>query len=322
MSLLDDLITKLSEKNLSDADVDKILNAGINIASLLGNGEEVKESLNKLKLMAENKKQNKDIQYIDKLNTPKDLNDAINIYNNRVDKGYTNYEGQALLAEKLGNMSETDVLSTKDLYTLSNNLMKDDGILEYGTDAQKEIFAGNLCTAYAFSVDSTRTPGEVSKILDNVRDLAMYTECPDWAIANVATRLDNKKIAQKFIKYSEEILDKMDEKGMEVSGAHLIDAYKNIVKNHPEMAKKCNELVKKATNLTGDENVLETAKKYCQEVDKTNGVDAVDKALARSYSRHYNARYEKAKAKRQKVEKNTKSMNRTIEMDYDYGMEM
>ena len=65
MSAFDDLIAKLAERNLNDIEVDKIVNAGIGLASVLGNSEDVLEDLEKLKKQAEDKKQNKDIKYID-----------------------------------------------------------------------------------------------------------------------------------------------------------------------------------------------------------------------------------------------------------------
>ena len=57
MSAFDDLIAKLAERNLSDIEVDKIVNVGIGLASALGGGEEVLALLDSLKKQAEAKKQ-------------------------------------------------------------------------------------------------------------------------------------------------------------------------------------------------------------------------------------------------------------------------
>ena len=43
---------------------------------------------------------------IDGIDNMKDMNDAINSYNARTDKGFINYEAQALLADKLADLSE------------------------------------------------------------------------------------------------------------------------------------------------------------------------------------------------------------------------
>ena len=62
MSVFDDLITKLSEKNLSDTEVDEILKAGEAYASVIGENEEILEGLSRLKLSVLDKKRNKDIK--------------------------------------------------------------------------------------------------------------------------------------------------------------------------------------------------------------------------------------------------------------------
>jgi hypothetical protein len=87
MSAFDYLIAKLAEKNLSDMEVDKIVNLGIGLASALGGSEDVLAQLDSLKKQAEAKKQNKDIKYIDGIDDMKNMRDAVNNYNARNDKG-------------------------------------------------------------------------------------------------------------------------------------------------------------------------------------------------------------------------------------------
>ena len=65
MKHFDELFALLSKKNLSDTDVNKIVDLGLVLASILGNNEEVLVALEKLKKQAEAKKQEKDIEVID-----------------------------------------------------------------------------------------------------------------------------------------------------------------------------------------------------------------------------------------------------------------
>lgn len=289
MSAIDDLIAKLTERNLSDIEVDKIVNEGIGLASVLGNSEDVLEDLEKLKKQAEDKKQNKDIKYIDGIDNMKDMNDAINSYNVRSDKGFVNYEAQALLADKLSDLSEK--ADGKDVYKLANNLMKDSSILENGTKEQKEKFAGCLCTAYAFAVDNGRfTPKEALAMLDNVDDLAFHTQYPDVAFSNVAICLDDKKVAERFVNYTEKMLNKMEDEGKDTSSSQIIDAFAEIVQHHPEMAGKCNKLVRQSVDMADKQIYSEMLGKAVDFFDKVNvaeGVSEKDKSMAKSRSHYY-----------------------------------
>lgn len=289
MSAFDDLIAKLTERNLSDMEVDKIVNAGIGLASVLGNSEDVLEDLEKLKKQAEDKKQNKDIKYIDGIDNMKDMSDAINSYNVRTDKGFVNYEAQALLADKLSDLSEK--ADGKDVYKLVNNLMKDSSILENGTKEQKEKFAGCLCTAYAFAVDNGKlTPKEALKILDNIDDLAFHTQYPDFAFSNVAICLDDKKVAERFVNYTEKMLNKMEDVGKDTSSSQIIDAFAEIVQHHPEMAGKCNKLVRQSVDSADKQIYSEMLGKAVDFFDKVNVADGVsekDKSMAKSRSHYY-----------------------------------
>ena len=56
MSAFDDLIAKLTEKNLSTDKVDAILEAGENLANALGGGAEIMEQLNALRTAGIQKK--------------------------------------------------------------------------------------------------------------------------------------------------------------------------------------------------------------------------------------------------------------------------
>ena len=298
MSAFDDLIARLAEKNLSDMEVDKIVNEGIGLIGVLGGSEEFLAQLDSLKKQAEAKKQNKDIKYIDGIDDMKDMNDAINSYNVRNDKGFTNYEAQALLADKLADLSEK--ADGKEVYKLVNNLMKDDSILENGTKKQKEKFAGSICTAYACAVDNGKfTPKEALTMLDNVADLAMHTQVPDAAFANVAVCLDDKEVAERFCKYTEKMLDKMSEEGMYVCAGGLIDAYAKIVEHHPEMLKECNELVVKAAELFESNNTENLGKviDYFNKVNEKEGVDELEKTKARVKKNIYKKKQEKAAEK-------------------------
>ena len=289
MSAFDDLIARLAEKNLSDMEVDKIVNEGIGLIGVLGGSEEFLAQLDSLKKQAEAKKQNKDIKYIDGIDDMKDMNDAINSYNVRNDKGFTNYEAQALLADKLADLSEK--ADGKEVYKLVNNLMKDDSILENGTKKQKEKFAGSICTAYAFAVDNGKfTPKEALTMLDNVSDLAMHTQVPDAAFANVAVCLDDKKVAERFCAYTEKMLNKMEENDMDTSFPEIIDAYAEIAQHHPEMAGKCNKLVRQAVERSDNQHYSEMLGKAVDFFDKviaTEGVAEKDKSLAKSRSHYY-----------------------------------
>ncbi|MBQ2886645.1 MAG: hypothetical protein IJE43_23240 [Alphaproteobacteria bacterium] len=289
MSAFDDLIAKLTERNLSDMEVDKIVNAGIGLASVLGNSEDILEDLEKLKKQAEDKKQNKDIKYIDGIDNMKDMSDAINSYNARNDKGFINYEAQALLADKLSDLSEK--ADGKDVYRLANSLMKDSSILENGTKEQKENFAGCLCTAYAFAVDNGKlTPKEALKILDNIDDLAFHTQCPDVAFSNIAICLDDKKVAERFCTYTEKMLNKMEDEGKDTSSSLIIDAFAEIVQHHPEMAGKCNKLVRQSVDSADKQIYSEMLGKAVDFFDKVNVADGVsekDKSMAKSRSHYY-----------------------------------
>ena len=312
MSAFDDLIAKLTESNLSDMEVDKIVNAGIGLASVLGNSEDVLEDLEKLKKQAEDKKQNKDIKYIDSIDDMKDMHDAVNNYNARNDKGFANYEAQALMADKLSNLSEK--ADGKEVYNIANNLMKDTSILENGTKEQKEIFAGCLCTAYAFAVDNGKlTSKEALVMLDNVDDLAMHTQYPDMAFSNVVTCLDDKKVAERFCAYTEKMLNKMGENNQSVSeySTGLIDAYTQIVQNHPEMAGKCSELVNKTVNMvegSGTE-MIGKAIEFCDKVNEKDGVHEAHKSMAKVRSRGW-------KKEQERIEKN-KTKGKSLENEND-----
>ena len=323
MSAFDDLIARLAEKNLSDMEVDKIVNEGIGLIGVLGGSEEFLAQLDSLKKQAEAKKQNKDIKYIDGIDDMKDMNDAINSYNVRNDKGFTNYEAQALLADKLADLSEK--ADGKEVYKLANNLMKDDSILENGTKKQKEIFAGSICTAYAFAVDSKEfSPKEALKILDSVNDLAFNTQCPDAAFANVAVCLDDKEVAERFCKYTEKMLDKMSENNQSVYeyNTGLIDAYTQIVQNHPEMAGKCSELVNKTVNMvegSGTE-MIGKAIEFCDKVNEKDGVHEAHKSMARVRSRGWmkeQERIEKSKSKDKSFEKENDNPGYQYEMGWN-----
>lgn len=320
MSAFDELFAKLAEKNLNDMEVEKIVNVGIGLASALGGSEDVLAQLDSLKKQAEAKKQNKDIKYIDGIDDMKDMRDAVNNYNARNDKGFANYDAQALMADKLADLSEK--ADGKEVYNIANNLMKDTSILENGTKEQKETFAGCLCTAYAFAADNGKlTPKEALVMLDNVDDLAMHTQYPDMVFSNVATCLDDKKVAERFVAYTEKVLNKMGENNQSVYeyNTGLIDAYTQIVQNHPEMAGKCSELVNKTVNMvegSGTE-MIGKAIEFCDKVNEKEGVHEAHKSMARVRSRGWRKeqeRIEKSKSKDKSFEKENDDAGYQYEM--------
>lgn len=289
MSAFDELIAKLTEKNLSDVEVDKIVNAGIGLASALGGSEEVLSQLDSLKKQAEAKKQNKDIKYIEGIDNIKDMKDAINLYNVRNEKVFSNYEAQALMADKLSDLSEK--ADGKEVYKLANNLLIDNSILENGSEYQKEMFAGCLCSAYAWAIDNGKfTPKEALKILENVDDLAFYTHVPDIAFSNVAICLDDKNVAERFVTYTEKMLNKMEGEGKDTISSRIIDAYAEIVQYHPELAGKCNKLVRQSVDMADKQIYSEMVGKAVDFFDKVNvaeGVSEKDRSMAKSRSHYY-----------------------------------
>lgn len=148
MSTFDDLITKLSEKNLSDAKVDEILNAGETLAKALGDKEDVLEGLRSLRVAAQNKKDNKDIKQID---NPKDLNAMMDDYMQKIEKdpSVINHSREAEMAYKMSELVSVGKMNTEECLAFSEKLMKTN-CAKYGSESDKYLFRDSITASYEY----------------------------------------------------------------------------------------------------------------------------------------------------------------------------
>lgn len=301
MSTLSDLLDALSKKNITDYEVDKIVSAAEKVAGALTGNPDVSRDLEELKVRAASIKSNRDFSSIEDITELKDLNTAVNIYYARVEKNGKNeyFETEALLADKLADLSEK--ADGQEVFRIANNMVRrSTSILDNGTPEQKKAFAGCLCTAYNFSSSNVSyTSSQSSRVLDNVKELAPYGAYPEAAFACLRLNFDDEKVAGKFLKYTDEILSKMDDGGKDtLLGDELINAYAQIVSRHPQLAKQCGFLVNRVADMQGNKHFLtdtyEKAAEYYGNVAEMDNVDEEAKSYARIKRTRWQKQFEKA----------------------------
>lgn len=166
MSVFDDLITKLSEKNLSDAEVDEILKAGEAYASVIGENEEILEGLSRLKLSVLDKKSNKDIKSIDNY---EDLNAMFDDYMAKKEKNpnVINHSREADMAYKMHNLASIGKMSPEEILSFSEKLMTT-GCATYGSEEDKSLFRDSIVASYEIcgyqSVQQRKMGDNVNKL--------------------------------------------------------------------------------------------------------------------------------------------------------------
>ena len=167
MSVFDDLITKLSEKNLSDEKVDEILNAGEMLAKTLGDNEDVQKGVAKLKEEALNKKRNKDIKQID---NPKDLNATMDDYLQKIEKdpSVINHAREAEMAYKMSELVSTGKMNTEEVLAFSEKLMKT-GCMKSGSEVDKSFFENSIIKSFEYCGYQSEQQRKMGAIANQIR---------------------------------------------------------------------------------------------------------------------------------------------------------
>ena len=211
-------------------------------------------------------------------------------------------------------------------------------IIERGSIEAKSDFAGYVTSAYSNAADKEKpTPAQAKKMLSDLSYISQYTDYPADCF-NINLPLDDKKTAEDFLKYTEKALQQADEKNGVVNGDGLIKQYAEIVQHHPEMAKKCNELVNKTADLQ-ERNGMESytydaAYNYFEKVKEMKEIDGVsdfDKSIARTRSTLWKRKADQAKEREKeqgKEQSHHQTQQKTKEPDFkqmnfgDFEIEM
>ena len=268
-----------------------------------------------------------------------DFIDASNLYlsnrNSMRDGAVIPFENMELsiaeeMSSRLSKIEKLNESGAKRVAKLANRLMRDQTCLGCGSDDKKEGFVSNMLLSYL----KVEKSGHKLDVNDDLAMLKFSHELAveggrEQVIGGLCTRLDDKKVADEFLKFAEEDLNRLNDKGQDIlSGDLLIEKFAEIVKHHPEMAKKCNELVNKTADLQGcnghDAYVYGAAHNYFEQVKEMDGVSDYDKTMAKVRSKTWDKRAQKAEELgKQKAEKEH-FQAKTTEIDFremDFGME-
>ena len=316
IELFAELYSSLDKRIMTDIEVDRIVNAASAMAATSKNDEQIQMAVEKIRDKATDVKNNYDYSAIEGIGNTQDLNKAIDIYNARAEKSGVHYDYTEIkLAEKLADFSEKE--DSKEIIRMADKLV-DTPILDGSNSETKGQFAGYLISAYGCAANNTKlTPNKARDMLGIVADLSQHTEHPADSFL-MRLPLDDKKVAEDFLKHTEKALERADDNDGVLMGGALIKQYAEIVKHHPEMAKKCNELVNKTANLQGGNYLSDTydaASKYYEKVKEMNGVSDSDKAMARTRSNIWEKKAVRTK-EREEEQSMHKSPNKTTEIDF------
>ena len=231
-----------------------------------------------------------------------DFIDASNLYlsnrNSMRDGAVIPFENMELsiaeeMSSRLSKIEKLNESGAKRVAKLANRLMRDQTCLDCGSDDKKEGFVSNMLLSYL----KVEKSGHKLDVNDDLAMLKFSHELAveggrEQVIGGLCTRLDDKKVADEFLKFAEEDLNRLADKGQDIYSGNLpIEKFAEIVKHHPEMAKKCNELV----NRVADDQefnrwrgeTLEAAVNYFNEVNGDDKVSDYDRTVARIRGRRW-----------------------------------
>lgn len=327
MSMLDDILAKLSESNVSDAKIKELCEAAKVLAAVSDNTTEAKEFVDRIMSAANAKLNNKDIESVDKIKNIGQFRTAVEVYFSRP----TNMEKELALAEKLCDLSEKEdgkavFMAVRDL--VSNNAVLNGGLKDEHSEWYKEHFAGYIASAYACSVDNTKyTSAMAVEMLSTLNDLSEHMSNPSAAFANCAVCLEDKRVAELFVKASTKALAIEEEQGndiFDIGAENLIKAYKEIVKHHPEMAKSCRDCVARTVELVGntsggERDVYKAAADFSHSVNENPKVSEYERSMARVRENGYNKKVEKFGKINIKAKEKNKNQEFDFSRDFGYG---
>lgn len=286
MDFLDLLVQKheeLSNKVMTDDEVDKIAKYVETIGKLHKNDENVERAVECIRQKAYDVQHNFDFSAIDKVSDIADLNRAFNIYELRAQKNGVRYTPtEVKFAEKLCDLSEN--VGGNAIFSLANKIAESEMLTSDKSEAKGD-FAGYVVSAYTnISQKTSLTSNQCRTMLGNVSELAGDTDYPADAFGALNVKLDDKNVALAFLRESEKALNLTEDQEKDVAnGSALIKQFSQIVKLHPEMAQECNKLVKKTANLQGGNNCSDCyneAAQYFEEIQGADGVSFSDKRMA------------------------------------------
>jgi len=234
MSAFDDLIAKLTERNLSTDKVDAILEAGETLANALGGGAEIMEQLNALRTAGIQKKNNKDIKDID---NPKDLNAMFDDYTAKVkkDASVVNHSREAEMAYKMHSLVSIGKMSKEQALEFSEKLKETD-CMKYGSLSDKNLFRDSVVATYeycGYKSEQQKKMDEYTKKMD--AELQGKEYVPEKEKDLYERKTNSNDYADMF---------KKDSKSYE-AGRGVFDRYKEVfsnVWNSPEVRKNRKEL--------------------------------------------------------------------------------
>ena len=223
---------------------------------------------------------------------------------------------------KIDRLSES---GAKQAAQLANLLERCETCSVSNSEDKKNPFIDNMLSSYYTILKSGHK-------LDKADDFAMLKFTHELAIngnreriiGGLFTNPGNEKVAGQFLKFAEEDLNRIEDKGQEVfDGDAVIGKFTEIVALHPSMDKKCRELIDKTLDLQGNDclsNAYDAASNYFNKVQETDGISFEDKRSAGMEKMKFGNLAKRAK--RMEVEK---SKEKTMEFDFgdlDFEMEM
>ncbi len=253
------------------------------------------------------------------------LQKAVNTYVTKSEGSFGNPQTELSLAYELSDLSEnlSESSDAKKIFDIAGKVANFQ-IIERGSIEAKSDFAGYVAFAYSNAAYKEKpTPAQAKKMLSDLSYMSQYTDYPADCF-NINLPLDDKKTAENFLKYTEKALQQVDEKnGVVKHGDGLIKQYAEIVQHHPEMAKKCNELVNKTANLN-ERNGMESytyddAHNYFEKVKEMDGISYSDKLMAKARSETWKRKAEQAKEREKeqgKEQSHHQTQQKTKEPDF------
>ena len=327
MDALIGLTEKLASKVMTDAEVDNLVQAAEVYGKLFKEDENIQHAVEYISDKAKDVKLNISTEAIDKVADSGQLKQAVNIFDERAQKtGIRPENTEQHLAQKLSDMADNS--NAKEVFDIGHKLIDSGKVLDNGDDEDRANFAGNIASAYAVAAGKMNlSSGQAKIVLGDLASLSEHLDYPADAFVLDNLPLDDKKTAEAFVKYTEKALQQTDEQGKDViNGDALIKQFTEVVAHHPEMAKKCGELVKKTADLQGSGGMgdaYDEAHNYFEQVQGMKGVSFDDKCVAGREKVRFDHLAQKAKRREAEQEQSQQqTQHRTTEIDFrqiDFG---
>ena len=314
MDKLKQMYDNLEKQIMTDKEVDDIVMAATKEAIVCRDDTSVQDIAARIEKKAAEVKNNSNTTAIYAISNTQELSKALNIYESRPTLNPTT---EMTLARKLLDLSDKPDSKPKDIFNIAHKLSSINYQARFDDSMIGGLFRGSVARAYAEA--SFREKPDPATARHALRDLASLSTDNLYPADyfRLILPLDDEKTAEDFLKYTEKALQRAEARNGVNLGAGLIDSYTEIVRHHPEMAKKCNELVNKTANLqleNGEEaDTYDLAYKYYEEVKKMDGVSDYDKSMARIRSASWKRKAWRAKQEKEQSQHQTQQKNQEVD---------